>query len=89
MPCGLDVRNKYETVQNLKDTLLKCGYNNLVHPETHICIKAAYACTDSGNYRVLFQKNIMFIQYKHGNCHYLTIYTVISIMHNKGTAHEN
>ena len=60
MLCGMDVRTKCETVQNLKDTLFKCGYYNPIHPVIHICIKAAYTCTDSGNYRVLFQKTTMF-----------------------------
>jgi len=60
MLCGTLVRNKCETVQSLKDTLFKRGYYSLMHPVIHACIKAAYACTDAGNYRVLLQKPTMF-----------------------------
>lgn len=60
MLCGMDVRNKRETFQNLKYTVFKRGYYNPIRPVIHTSIKVAHACTDSGNYRVLFQKNTMF-----------------------------
>lgn len=53
---GINV-NQFRT---LKKMLLKQGHYNLIHPVNHVWIKAACACTDSGNYRGLFQKNTVF-----------------------------